>query len=155
MEVRKLSSSSSFSSSSCPPNANNAPRNVGILFGFLVFFFAMYILAAEYAKPPKSKGEVLVFSSGKLAHHQPSKSGAQDLELQLHHRDGVVVSPEYAAESGSFSSRLARDRAVFHWEDLCYDITTKGDDRRILDSVDGWVKPGTSTALMVSYNTLM
>ena len=33
-------------------------------------------------------------------------------------------------------------------EDVCYDIKIKGQERRILSNVDGWVKPGTLTALM-------
>lgn len=44
---------------------------------------------------------------------------------------------------------IQRQTKVFHWSDVCYDITIKGQDRRILDHVDGWVKPGTLTALMV------
>lgn len=31
---------------------------------------------------------------------------------------------------------------------ICYDVNIKGTTRRILDHVDGWVKPGTLTALM-------
>jgi hypothetical protein len=47
------------------------------------------------------------------------------------------------------TSGLTAGASVFHWEDLCYDIQIKGKDRRLLDHVDGWVKPGKSTALMV------
>lgn len=43
---------------------------------------------------------------------------------------------------------LAKSEAIFHWRDLCYDIPVKGGTRRILNNVDGWVKPGTLTALM-------
>lgn len=43
---------------------------------------------------------------------------------------------------------IERQTAVFHWQDICYDIKIKGEARRILDHVDGWVKPGTLTALM-------
>ena len=32
--------------------------------------------------------------------------------------------------------------------DVCYDVKIKSETRRILDHVDGWVKPGTLTALM-------
>lgn len=39
-------------------------------------------------------------------------------------------------------------QATFSWSDICYDIKIKGQDRRILDCVDGWVKPGQLTALM-------
>merc|ERR1711977_24069 len=37
---------------------------------------------------------------------------------------------------------------VFTWKDVCYDIKIKGEPRRLLDNVSGWVKPGTLTALM-------
>jgi ABC-type multidrug transport system ATPase subunit len=37
---------------------------------------------------------------------------------------------------------------VFTWRDVSYDIEIKGEPRRLLDHVSGWVKPGTLTALM-------
>ncbi|CCF44605.1 multidrug resistance protein CDR1 [Colletotrichum higginsianum] len=46
------------------------------------------------------------------------------------------------------SSNLEEQTAVFHWKDVCYDIKIKGEPRRILDEVSGWVKPQTLTALM-------
>ncbi|CAH0021151.1 unnamed protein product [Clonostachys rhizophaga] len=119
-------------------------RNVGILFGFLVFFFGVYILAAEYSKPPKSKGEVLVFPSGKVPRSKAANS--TDIEAQPHSRE--VVSDEKSTSGSESAAGLTAGTAVFHWEDLCYDISIKGTERRILDHVDGWVKPGTSTALM-------
>lgn len=44
--------------------------------------------------------------------------------------------------------KISESKAIFHWRDLCYDIKIKGETRRILNNVDGWVKPGTLTALM-------
>ena len=49
------------------------------------------------------------------------------------------------------ASMVKTQTAIFHWEDVCYDIKIKKEERRILDHVDGWVKPGTLTALMVSF----
>lgn len=37
---------------------------------------------------------------------------------------------------------------MFHWSNVCYDIQIKSKSRRILENVDGWVKPGTLTARM-------
>lgn len=34
------------------------------------------------------------------------------------------------------------------WRDVCYDNKIKKEDMRLLDHVDGWVMPGTLTALM-------
>ncbi|KAM5361174.1 hypothetical protein ACJZ2D_013256 [Fusarium nematophilum] len=117
-------------------------RNIGILCGFLVAFFFTYVVSAEFAKPPQSKGEVLVFRKGKMP---PSleKGGNGDVEAQGTRRPVVA---EKVSDNGP--SGLAAGASVFHWEDLCYDVQIKGKDRRILDHVDGWVMPGRSTALM-------
>jgi ABC-type multidrug transport system ATPase subunit len=37
---------------------------------------------------------------------------------------------------------------IFTWKEVVYDIEIKGEPRRLLDHVSGWVKPGTLTALM-------
>ncbi|KAH7142621.1 ABC-2 type transporter-domain-containing protein [Dactylonectria estremocensis] len=107
-------------------------RNVGILCGFLVAFFFAYAISAEYAKPPQSKGEVLVFRKGKMP---PSleKSGCADVETQGTQRPVIA---EKVTNHGS--SGLAAGSSVFHWEDLCYDIQIKGMDRLSGDTrIDG------------------
>lgn len=43
---------------------------------------------------------------------------------------------------------VQKQTAIFHWDSVCYDIKIKKEPRRLLDNVDGWVKPGTLTALM-------
>ncbi|EGY19379.1 opaque-specific ABC transporter CDR3 [Verticillium dahliae VdLs.17] len=121
----------------------NKWRNIGILITFLIFFLSAYTTAAEFAKPPKSKGEVLVFPKGKLP-SESTKTAAGDLEGQPIGQTAVSQKPA----SDRSAPTLVTGTAVFHWENLSYDIKIKGEDRRILDQVDGWVKPGTSTALM-------
>lgn len=46
---------------------------------------------------------------------------------------------------------IQKQTAQFHWLGVNYDIKVKGGGRRLLDDVDGWVKPGTLTALSKSY----
>ncbi|CCK69552.1 ATP-binding cassette multidrug transporter PDR15 KNAG_0C04500 [Huiozyma naganishii CBS 8797] len=53
---------------------------------------------------------------------------------------------EIAAQMSDF--KISESKAIFHWRDLCYDVKIKNGTRRILSNVDGWVKPGTLTALM-------
>ncbi|KAF9767044.1 hypothetical protein IL306_000446 [Fusarium sp. DS 682] len=120
---------------------SNKWRNIGILLGFLGGFLVLYIIAAEHAKPPRSKGEILVFRKGRMPHSFEKTKG--DVETQA--TDRPVVAEKNANNA---SGGLTAGSSVFHWEDLCYDIQIKGKDRRLLDHVDGWVKPGRSTALM-------
>jgi ATP-binding cassette subfamily G (WHITE) protein 2 (PDR) len=121
-------------------------RNLGIMFGFMFFFMGTYLLGTEYVSEAKSKGEVLLFRRG----HQPAtvSKGSDDIEIS---REPVPAErTEDAAHRQEVTANIQRQTAIFHWQDVCYDIKIKGETRRILDHVDGWVKPGTCTALMVS-----
>lgn len=117
-------------------------RNLGIMIGFMIFFMATYLLATEYISESKSKGEVLLFRRG----HAPKRSSHED-DIEM---SSTVVPAEKTDETSSqeVSAGIQRQTAVFQWQDVCYDIKIKNEERRILDHVDGWVKPGTCTALM-------
>ncbi|KAJ7621201.1 ATP binding cassette transporter [Roridomyces roridus] len=109
-------------------------RNLGILLAMGVFLMVVYLLAAEYITAAKSKGEVLLFQSSTL------KKGKKRVDAER--------GPDMNHGSGNDVSAIAKQTAIFQWEDVVYDIKIKGEPRRILDHVDGWVKPGTLTALM-------
>ncbi|KAL4885009.1 ABC-2 type transporter-domain-containing protein [Aspergillus karnatakaensis] len=116
-------------------------RNLGILIGFLIFFAFTYLVGTEYISEQKSKGEVLLFRRG----HQPSFTTSENDPESPNQPANAPKTDEAAPQQ---SAKIQRQTAIFHWEDVCYDIKIKGQPRRILDQVDGWVKPGTCTALM-------
>lgn len=122
-------------------NPSHKWRNFGILWVFAIGLCAVYIAATEYITAKKSKGEVLVFPRG----HIPAilKSSRSDEEVAASAVSGVDKHADV-----DVSAVIKKQTAIFHWEDVCYDIKIKGEPRRILDHVDGWVKPGTLTALM-------
>ncbi|KAJ5381155.1 uncharacterized protein N7496_003583 [Penicillium cataractarum] len=115
-------------------------RNIGILIGFMVFFALCHLLTTEYISEQKSKGEVLLFQRGQQPTQPISNS---DLEAA-----SLPNNSEKTTESSPQATLIQRQTAIFQWQDVCYDIKIKGEPRRILDHVDGWVKPGTCTALM-------
>ncbi|KAI2466733.1 ABC-2 type transporter-domain-containing protein [Annulohypoxylon bovei var. microspora] len=120
-------------------------RNFGILIAYIVFFTAVYMLAAEYLSLEISKGEVLVFRRNHKSLASPKaqndeESRAVSVQASKTQRDSDV--------SGTLVAKIQNQNSIFHWSDVCYDITIKGKPRRILDHVDGWIKPGTLTALM-------
>ncbi|KAL2786566.1 ABC-2 type transporter-domain-containing protein [Aspergillus keveii] len=116
-------------------------RNMGIMIGFMVFFTFTYLAGTEYISEQKSKGEVLLFRRGR----QPNISVIQNDPENPSLPANVPKTEESAPQ---LSAKIQKQTAIFHWEDVCYDIEIKGQPRRILDHVDGWVKPGTCTALM-------
>ncbi|KAG4275396.1 ATPase [Fusarium proliferatum] len=116
-------------------------RNVGILIGFVIFFHIVYIVATEYVSAKKSKGEILVFRRGNM----PATSrGKVDSEAAS---TGPITAVDKLNNERD-NANIQGSTSVFHWNNVCYDIKIKGEQRRILDNVDGWVKPGTLTALM-------
>ncbi|KAK7427794.1 Multidrug resistance protein [Neonectria magnoliae] len=122
--------------------ASHKWRNVGILIGFVLFFHFTHIVATEYISAKKSKGEVLIFRRGNL----PGVSKTtDDVETSV---SGPLAVAEKTSGNTSDGGIIQGSTSVFHWNDVCYDIKIKKEPRRILDHVDGWVKPGTLTALM-------
>jgi ABC-type multidrug transport system permease subunit/ABC-type multidrug transport system ATPase subunit len=122
--------------------ARNKWRNFGIMWVFMFGLMFVYLAGTEFITAKKSKGEVLVFRRGHKLPAPKSKS-QEDLEAAV---PGRNVSAQN--DSSDNIAIIERQTAIFQWEDVCYDITIKKEPRRILDHVDGWVKPGTLTALM-------
>ncbi|KAL1620268.1 Multidrug resistance protein [Neofusicoccum ribis] len=116
-------------------------RNFGVMIAFMIFFMGLHLVATEYVASERSKGEVLVFTRNAM--NKRRKQVAHDVEAggarKPHRSDG---------DDSDGVSNMEKQTSVFHWKDVCYDIKIKGEPRRILDHVDGWVKPGTLTALM-------
>lgn len=44
-----------------------------------------------------------------------------------------------------------RNEDFFHWENVTYDVKSGDKTNRLLDHVDGWLRGGTLTALMVCF----
>lgn len=121
-------------------------RNFGILIAFLVGFLAIYFVATEINSSTTSTAEVLVFRRG----HEPSamKNGEPDEESGSSEVPASRDSSETENEKNNPSHAMERHHDIFTWRDVSYDIEIKGEPRRLLDEVSGWVKPGTLTALM-------
>lgn len=118
-------------------------RNFGILAAFFFFLLGLAVVASELVTAKPSKGEILVFPRGKIPAFAKEKGTVEDAEAS-------VQNHRTAAEQDGHdeAAAIVRQTSIFHWQDVCYDIKIKGEPRRILDHVDGWVKPGTLTALM-------
>lgn len=119
-------------------------RNEGILVAFTVLFAVIHLWISDVVSAERSKGEVLVFQRSKLLKTKvkPAKTDEEHL--------GSELVPYGATNDSDSKGNVEKQQSVFHWENVCYDVQIKGETRRILDNVDGWIQPGTLTALMVS-----
>ncbi|KAH0534149.1 GTPase-activating protein [Glutinoglossum americanum] len=122
-------------------------RNLGILFAFMFFFLFIYLLATELNASTASTAEVLVFRRG----HVPKRIQNAGKDASGSNGDSSN-SPAVLVEFGKAQDKeikvIPPQHDIFTWRNVVYDISIKGEPRRLLDHVSGWVKPGTLTALM-------
>ncbi|KAF2847006.1 ABC multidrug transporter-like protein [Plenodomus tracheiphilus IPT5] len=114
-------------------------RNFGILCGFLIFFMVTYFIAVEVNSSTSSTAERLVFQRG----HVPAyllKDGKDE--------EGDSAATAGEQEGAGDVSAIEEQKGIFTWRNVVYDIEIKGEPRRLLDHVSGYVKPGSMTALM-------
>ncbi|ERF73323.1 hypothetical protein EPUS_03156 [Endocarpon pusillum Z07020] len=116
-------------------------RNPAIIFAFMIFYMLTYLFSTEYISAAKSKGEILLFRRGYAPAHEPEAQS--DIEKST----DAGQSLDQAMDR-QVSATIQQQTAIFQWKDICYDINIKKEPRRILDHLDGWVKPGTLTAAM-------
>lgn len=121
-------------------------RNLGILIAFWIFFLVLYLSATELNSATSSAAEFLVFRRG----HVPSYMQNID-NSEANNR--AVEAPSKPSSSKDNREKddvqvIPEQHDIFTWQHVCYDIPVKGGQRRLLDDVSGWVKPGTLTALM-------
>lgn len=121
-------------------------RNFGILMGFMIVFYSLYLLMTEKNSQSSSTGERLIFKPGS----RTRQAEARDDEMQ---KSEFSEAPStYDGQSSSVvekqQSRASEHKDIFSWREVTLDIPVKDGQRRLLDHVSGWVKPGTLTALM-------
>ncbi|KAF9890288.1 hypothetical protein FE257_006202 [Aspergillus nanangensis] len=120
-------------------------RNLGILIGFYIFFTAVYLLATELNSSTSSKAEYLVFRRGHVPAYMRGTNKGRNESVST---DATQTQSNAELEKERDASAIPEQHSIFTWRNVCYDIPVKGGQRRLLDHVSGWVKPGTLTALM-------
>lgn len=114
------------------------------MIALMVFGCALYLFASEYVKEEKPRGEVLLFRRREQrmlhqkideeSHHGSTSSSSSNVTNTLEQDNAIGIQ---------------RQTAVVHWDNLSYTIKIKKEERKLLDDVEGFVKPETMTALMV------
>ncbi|KAK5991913.1 ABC multidrug transporter atrF [Cladobotryum mycophilum] len=131
-------------------------RNFGFLWAFFFFFVFLTAVGNEIMKPNAGGGAITVFKrgqvpkkieksieaggrdqkdveSGPISHINPSMVGDREEEKNENRDDGPA---------------LAKNETVFTFQNINYTIPYEGGERKLLQDVQGYVRPGKLTALM-------
>lgn len=118
---------------------SHAWRNFGIIIAWWAVYFALNALGTEFLPSMGTGGDVLLFKRGKMP--DLSKVG------QDHVADANVLRQVLNQDSNQSGNGQPR-RDIFSWQHVDYTIPLGGGYRQLLCDVQGYVKPGTMTALM-------
>ncbi|KAK9451951.1 putative plasma membrane ATP-binding cassette transporter [Limtongia smithiae] len=127
-------------------------RNFGIMIGFWIFFSVTYALATEYLRPVSGGGDVLLFKrneqSAKMV--QSATSALRRVGTLDEKRSSILgdENDDNNAEALQKLDESVKSSEVFSWQHVNYTIPVSGGTRKLLDDVQGYVKPGTMTALI-------
>jgi ATP-binding cassette subfamily G (WHITE) protein 2 (PDR) len=122
----------------------NRWRNYGIIVVMTIALLVAHLVMSELVASERSKGEVLVFRRSKMkTKPEATRADEETGSVSAHNR-------EKFDNNDRSDHNVQKQVSIFHWENVCYEVQIKGETRKILDNVDGWIKPGTLTALMVS-----
>ncbi len=127
-------------------------RNFGILIGFFIFFLGVNAICTEFKRPVKGGGDHLYFKrGGKPSDEVLLSSDAQAADIEAGTSDRPIQDHDLKSGSSSTDNDVFEglgSKSVFAWQNVDYVIPYKGGSRKLLDNVQGYVKPGTLTALM-------
>ena len=128
-------------------------RNFGIITAFWIFFVFLTMIGMELQKPNVGGGAVTIFKRG-----QAPKSVTKAIEKGAGPADEETAGPtgvEKPVEDGSTSSdsiqavkAVAKNESIFTFKNINYIIPLNGGEKRLLNDVQGYVRPGKLTALM-------
>ncbi|GAO19307.1 uncharacterized protein UV8b_05188 [Ustilaginoidea virens] len=137
-------------------------RNFGFLWAFFLLFVIMTALGMEKMKPNAGGGAITVFKRGQVPKRleKTIETGGQEAAA-VDEESGPVAhvgpgmgngqgneKPESGDSSQESTKQLAKNETVFTFRDVNYTIPYENGERKLLQQVQGYVRPGKLTALM-------
>ena len=129
-------------------------RNFGFLWAFFIFFVFLTALGMELMKPNAGGGAITIFKRGQVPKkvEKSIETGGREAKDE---ETGPTshVTPDMADEGGherkeNTMQEVAKNETVFTFRDVNYTIPYEKGERKLLQDVQGYVRPGKLTALM-------
>ncbi|KAJ5634500.1 hypothetical protein N7528_002342 [Penicillium herquei] len=124
-------------------------RNFGIIVGWFIFFVVLTMIGMEIQKPNKGGSSVTVFKRGEAPKAVEDAIKHTGPPVDIESTEEKPPPSRMTDESSEHTvQEIARNTSIFTWQNVNYTIPYKGGQRKLLQNVSGYVKPGRLTALM-------
>ncbi|KAL5121843.1 ATP-binding cassette transporter snq2 [Pleosporales sp. CAS-2024a] len=128
---------------------SNLWRNFGVVIAFAVLYLIVTVIGTETLSFAKSGGGALIFKKSKRAKQMVKQDTGDEEKVVAGDLSGSssetpIANPteEQALES------ISSSESVFTWTDVEYTVPYHGGERKILNGVNGYAKPGVMVALV-------
>lgn len=131
-------------------------RNFGVLIAFAVLYILVTVVAVETFNLARSGGGALVFKKTKKAKKAIKESSSPDDEEKAvssgpgpasESSSGKLVASDTRGE-GEALEQISKSESIFTWQNVDYSVPYQGGERKLLNGVSGYAKPGVMVALM-------
>ncbi|KAF2706423.1 hypothetical protein K504DRAFT_413352 [Pleomassaria siparia CBS 279.74] len=130
-------------------------RNFGFICAFFIFFVFLTAIGMERQKPNKGGGAVTIYKRGQVpkAVEKAMQVSAQPGDEEKGKNEAAMNSEHESSDSEKTGtegnvSGIAKNESIFTWQNVNYTIPYEKGERKLLQDVQGYVKPGKLTALM-------
>ncbi len=123
-------------------------RNFGVLIAFTVLYILVTVMGSELFSFVGGGGGALVFKKGSKTPAQRTSSTA-DAEKGGDAGDSSASSGQLQTNSQEDDTiKTTEDESIFTWTDVEFSVPYDGGQRKLLNGVNGYAKPGVMVALM-------
>lgn len=133
-------------------------RNLGIMFAFLCGYLTLNVILVEIYNPISASADQLLFVHGARIPSSLldaigfSETNDNDLEAQtvLKEKGDIQIETDVVVSQSSHDGVNERlgSQDILMWKNVDYVVPYEGEARKLLENVQGYVLPGTLTALM-------
>ncbi|ORY08523.1 ABC-2 type transporter-domain-containing protein, partial [Clohesyomyces aquaticus] len=129
-------------------------RNFGIICAMFGFFVCLTAFGMEIQKPNKGGGAVTIFKRGQVPNTLEKSMELNEKPPDIESGEKEPATARGPGEDSNKSSDddtakgVAKNETIFTWRNVNYTIPYEKGERKLLEDVQGYVKPGKLTALM-------
>lgn len=130
-------------------SSNNIWRNFGVVVALTVGYIVITVVASETISFVGGGGGALVFKKSKKARKQVVTRHADEEKGGLAEDAGAPsMALQKTRTKDEVLGDLTKSESIFTWTDIEYTVPVVGGQRKLLNNVSGYAKPGVMVALM-------
>jgi len=127
---------------------SNLWRNWAVVIAFAVLYILVTMVATETISFASSGGGALVFKKSKRAKKSVKQAPSDEEKVVAGESTSSNTSATAAQNEEEALDQISSSESVFTWENVEYTVPYQGGERKLLNKVNGYAKPGVMVALV-------